>query len=269
MTQKFQAKMFEPFSQERTKETAYIGGSGLGLSIVYRLVELMNGRIEVESEIGKGTSFTVYVDFERIENFDENNKICCNDNLDISGIKVLLCEDNKMNTEIAKRILEKNGATVVSVSDGLEGSNRFISSVPGEFDIILMDIRMPVMDGVEATEKIKKMHPEVKVIILTTFKEDEYIFYALKNGANGYILKDVKSEEIIKAIRAVYTGNVLLQSEIANKVVDILNNFQTKSEKEKEIEIKGPYEALTHRESEIALLVVEGKSNKEIAEKLL
>lgn len=211
MTQKFQAKMFEPFSQERTKETAYIGGSGLGLSIVYRLVELMNGRIEVESEIGKGTSFTVYVDFERIENFDENNKICCNDNLDISGIKVLLCEDNKMNTEIAKRILEKNGATVVSVSDGLEGSNRFISSVPGEFDIILMDIRMPVMDGYAATFEIRNsFHPQAKTIPIIAMTADAYaadIEKAFTFGMNGHISKPINIDNMIEEIVSQLKNN--------------------------------------------------------------
>ncbi|HOO73957.1 MAG TPA: response regulator transcription factor [Tepiditoga sp.] len=180
-------------------------------------------------------------------------------------IKVMIVDDQALIREGISMLLSfsEDIKIISEASNGREAIEKIEKEKP---DVVLMDIRMPVMDGVEATEKIKKMHPEVKVIILTTFKEDEYIFYALKNGANGYILKDVKSEEIIKAIRAVYTGNVLLQSEIANKVVDILNNFQTKSEKE--IEIKGPYEALTHRESEIALLVVEGKSNKEIAEKL-
>jgi DNA-binding NarL/FixJ family response regulator len=93
-------------------------------------------------------------------------------------------------------------------------------------DIILMDIRMPVMDGVNATKTIKECYPGIKVIILTNFNEDEYIFEGLKNGADGYILKDVKPEEIINGIKTVHSGNILLQPEVATKLVRELNNIR-------------------------------------------
>jgi len=143
-------------------------------------------------------------------------------------------------------------------------------------DVVLMDIRMPVMDGVEASKVIKEKYNNVKILILTTFKEEEYIFDALKNGADGYLLKDAKSDEIIKGIKTVYSGNVLLQPEIAAKVVKAFNTMMSSHEKEEtdnsnnvekdNNEIKGKYETLTARESQIARLVADGKSNKEISE---
>jgi DNA-binding NarL/FixJ family response regulator len=104
-------------------------------------------------------------------------------------------------------------------------------------------------------------------VILTTFKDDEYLFEALKNGADGYILKDVKSDEIVEAIKTVYSGNMLLRSEMAEKILKFINGIN-KEEKKKEVSISGPYESLTQREVEIAVLISEGKSNKEISETL-
>ena len=132
-------------------------------------------------------------------------------------------------------------------------------------DVVLMDIRMPVMDGVTATQKMKDKYPALKVIILTTFDEDEYIFEALNNGANGYLLKDVKSEEIVRGIEEVYAGNTLLEPKVATKVVQALNSLTKKPElREKDDWLK----QLTNRELEIAHLVAEGKNNKEISDML-
>ncbi|WBW96729.1 response regulator transcription factor [Oceanirhabdus sp. W0125-5] len=152
----------------------------------------------------------------------------------------------------------------------------FLEKHYNNVDVVLSDIRMPVMDGVEATKIIKEKFDNIKILILTTFKEEEYIFEALKNGADGYILKDAKSEEIIKGIKTVHSGNVLLQPEIAAKVVKAFNTMMTSNDssdvnksidlRKEQNEIKGKYESLTARESEIARLVSDGKSNKEISE---
>lgn len=134
-------------------------------------------------------------------------------------------------------------------------------------DVVLMDIRMPIMNGVEATKIIKEKYPDIKVIILTTFNEDEYIFQGLKNGADGYILKDVKSDEIVKGIKTVYAGNVLLQPEVAVKVVKAFNSITSTQENiDYDIALGKKFKELTPRELEIAKLVSKGKSNKEIGE---
>lgn len=130
-------------------------------------------------------------------------------------------------------------------------------------DIILMDVRMPVMDGVTCTKLVKNKYPNTKVIMLTTFNDDEYVFSALKYGASGYLLKGVSVEELENAIRVVYDGGAMLNPDVASKVV---SQFQDMVEKNYDvvIEVKGISE-ITDAEWEIIRLVGHGKSNKEIA----
>lgn len=188
-------------------------------------------------------------------------------------IQVMLVDDQTLIREGLRMILSLNDEIEIigEARNGREAIDKLEEIHP---DVILMDIRMPVMDGVEATKYIKDKYPNIKVIILTTFNEDEYIFEGLKNGADGYILKDVKSDVIVEGIKTVYKGNVLLQPEIATKIVKVIkadsinndnsndNNHNTKTK------IKGRFEELTPRESEIAILVAQGKGNKEISNKL-
>ncbi|WP_171016908.1 response regulator transcription factor [Pseudalkalibacillus caeni] len=130
-------------------------------------------------------------------------------------------------------------------------------------DVVLMDIRMPVMDGIETLKIVKETYPGVKVIILTTFNEDEYIFNGLKFGADGYVLKDSSSKDIIKAIDAACEGSMLLHSEVSSKISKVLlaMNQQSKENRVKE-QMDG---VLTPREIEVVELVMEGKSNRQIA----
>lgn len=130
-------------------------------------------------------------------------------------------------------------------------------------DVILMDIKMPVMDGVEATKLIKKEFPHISIIILTTFNDDEYIFEALKHGASGYLLKDATMEKIEEAINEVYNGGVLIQPNVARKMVDI---FSKMSNNDVIIDVR--VNQLTDREKDIMKHLGEGKSNKEIGEEL-
>lgn len=130
-----------------------------------------------------------------------------------------------------------------------------------EVDVILMDIRMPVMDGVEATKVIKEKHPNIKIIILTTFNEDEYIFKGLKNGADSYILKDVSSKELVNIIKSVNSGGIMLHGDVAKTIASAV--VDRKGDRKEDI-----LKRLTPRELEIAKLIGEGKSNREISQML-
>lgn len=175
-------------------------------------------------------------------------------------IRVLIVDDQSLIREGLSMMLGlySNISIVEEVNNGKQAID-ILEKV--EVDLILMDIRMPIMDGVEATKIIKNKYPNIKVLILTTFNEDEYIFEGLKNGADGYLLKDISSEELVKAIETVYEGNILLQPEVAKKMIGSIgkNNNQSINEKE------DIFKELTKKEYEIALLIGEGKSNKEIS----
>lgn len=177
-------------------------------------------------------------------------------------IKVLIVDDQSLIREGLGMMLSLYQG--ISITDEATNGKEAIEALEDkEVDVILMDIRMPVMDGVEATKIIKEKYPEIKVIILTTFNEDEYILKGLKNGADAYLLKDMNSEELVKAIEAVYEGNILLQPEVARRAIKLMNQKADKSKQEKDI-----FKRITKKEKEIALLVAEGKSNKEISVEL-
>lgn len=178
-------------------------------------------------------------------------------------IKVLIVDDQNLIREGMKLMLSLYDNISVS-GEAANGREAIEILNKGEIDLILMDIRMPEMDGVEATKIIKDNYPEVKVLILTTFNEDEYIFEGLKNGADGYLLKDISSEELVRAIETVYEGSVLLQPDVAKKMISSIDR-KVASKNSHTINIQNK---LTRKEYEIALLVGQGKSNKEIAKLL-
>lgn len=176
-------------------------------------------------------------------------------------IKVLIADDEKLIREGLKIILNANSdISVVGTSENGEEAIEFCKKE--QVDVILMDIRMPVCDGVRATKIIKSQFPSIKILILTTFKDDEYIFDAMKFGANGYILKDTSYDVIIDAIKSVYKGNVVVNPEVASLMVSgIAKNPGNDLES-----IKDKYK-LTDRQIEIIICIGSGLSNKEIAEK--
>ncbi len=175
----------------------------------------------------------------------------------MSKIKVLIVDDQPVVRDGLKMILSLDSEIEVAAtaSNGGEALELCNSGI----DVVLMDIRMPVMDGVKTTKLIKDSFPKVKIIILTTFNDDQYIFEALKNGASSYLLKDVESEEIINTVKVIYSGGTVLHSNIAAKLVNKLSESQ---------ESTNSLQELTSREQEVAKLVSEGLSNKEIAAKL-
>ncbi|CAK7066468.1 response regulator transcription factor [Tissierella carlieri] len=175
-------------------------------------------------------------------------------------IKVLIVDDQSLIREGLTMMLSLYD-TITLVGEATNGKEAIELIDRIQVDLILMDIRMPIMNGVEATKIIKEKHHDIKVLILTTFNEDEYIFEGLKNGADGYLLKDISSQDLVKAIKTVYEGNVLLQPDVAKKMLGAMTyNNAAQGNLDKHI-----FKELTKKEYEIALLIGEGKSNKEIA----
>ena len=220
MSGEFQQKMFEPFTQEKPSGTATTSefGTGLGLSIVRRIVDLMDGTISVKSVPGKGTDIAVRFVFPlaapgepagtktggRAEaapsaGGDEGNKPFA-----LKGGTVLLVEDHAMNASIATRVLESFGARVVRAENGARGVERFEGSQPGEFDVILMDIQMPVMDGYAATRTIRALSrpdaAEIPIIAMTADAYAEDVERCLKAGMNAHLAKPLNPEDLRRTL---------------------------------------------------------------------
>lgn len=179
-------------------------------------------------------------------------------------IKILLADDQDILTEGLKLILgAEEDIEIVGTADN--GKKAYELCRIKKPHLVLMDIQMPEVNGVEATAMIKKDFPQIKIIVLTTFNDDEYIYDALKNGASGYLLKDTSTAEILRAVRTVYNGGALIQSEVAVKVLDKFSQLANKAvDKQADPKVK----LLTDREIEICRLIAEGKNNQEISEEL-
>ncbi|MBA1334971.1 MAG: Two-component transcriptional response regulator, LuxR family [Firmicutes bacterium] len=177
-------------------------------------------------------------------------------------IRVAIVDDQEILRQGMKMILSTQEDMEIA-GEGSNGTEGYRLCEAHAVDVILMDIKMPVMDGVEATRRIKRDFPNTKVIILTTFDEDEFIFEGLKNGASGYLLKDASPDSIIEAIRNVHGGGAQIQPRVAARVVDRLRELNG-CEGEKDPRIG----SLTERERDIVQLVGQGKNNREIADEL-
>ncbi|NLD11830.1 ATP-binding response regulator [Aminicella lysinilytica] len=200
----FMPKIFEPFSQERSRETAEIGGSGLGLSIVDRLVRLMGGSISVESELGEGTEFVVHMDMERADDLVKEESADKAVITNMKGRRILICEDNSMNMEIAISILSGAGLEAEQASNGKMGLEKFEASAPDYYDAILMDLRMPVMDGYKAAEKIRACdHPKAKTIPIIAMSADAYesdVKKCLEAGMNAHVSKPIHADRFLEKL---------------------------------------------------------------------
>lgn len=182
-----------------------------------------------------------------------------------SKIKVLVAEDQELVRKSLEIILGNQDTIelIGAVSNGQEVIRFIRGSLP---DIIIMDIRMPKMDGVTCTRIIKDQYPQIKIIILTTFDDDEYIFKALRDGASGYLLKGISVDELITAIHKVYKGSAMINEDIASKVVNLFADI-AKSKLYIEVNELGKKDINT-TEKKIITLVSQGLSNKEIAVEL-
>ena len=180
-------------------------------------------------------------------------------------IKVLIADDQELIRQSLSIILglKEEISVVGGVGDGTEVLEFIAKEKP---DIILMDIRMPTMDGVECTKIVKEKYPEIKIIVLTTFDDDKYVFSALKYGASGYLLKGISVDELEKAINTVHSGGAMINPEVATKVVDFFSEM-AQSNYDTSIHAQN-VEEITDAEWEIIKLVGRGMSNKEISTEL-
>ena len=207
MSQEFQKHIFEPFERERTSTVSKVEGSGIGMGIVKKLVELMSGTVEVESKIGVGSKFTVTIPC-RIASGDETQakrETNPSDQKCLCGTRILLTEDNDLNAEIAVELLREEGCTVDRAKDGVECVDMLEKAANGTYQMILMDIQMPVMNGYDAAKKIRRMDDPQKagipIIAMTAnaFSEDKQA--ALDVGMNDHIAKPINMNVLVPTLR--------------------------------------------------------------------
>ena len=211
MTEEFQKCVFEPFAQEHTGSRAKFTGTGLGLSISRKLVEKMGGTITFESEKGVGTIFVIRVPFKIDLDADKQEEQKDVSEKSIKGLHILLAEDNELNMEIAEFVLQNEGAGVTKAWDGQEAVELFRNSEPGEFDVILMDIMMPVMNGYETTKMIRSLDREdakaIPIIAMTANAFTEDRIKAKEAGMDEHVAKPVDVELLIKVIHKLVKYN--------------------------------------------------------------
>ena len=202
MSKDFQENLFKPFSQEYCAKSNITQGTGLGMSIAKNLVELMGGTLSVNSELGKGTEICINLDLEIASSTDERvNSHKYEDDLAVlQGKKVLLVEDHPINAEIAKKLLNKKGVIIICAENGQIALDRFIGYEEGYFDAILMDIRMPIMDGLEATKAIRALErndaKKIPIIAMTANAFDEDRQATLEAGMVAHIAKPINPQEL-------------------------------------------------------------------------
>ena len=211
MSQDYLTKIFDAFTRERNTTKSKIAGSGLGMSIVKKYVELLGGTINVESELGKGSTFTVTLKHRIVDesyyvkNHAENPETCSEI---LKGRNILLAEDNDLNAEIAEEILKRAGLKTERVEDGIQCVNRIIEMPAGTYDMILMDIQMPQMDGYKATQAIRNLPDKDKacipIIAMTAnaFEEDKRD--AIAAGMNGHIAKPIQVDKLFSTLAEVW-----------------------------------------------------------------
>lgn len=207
MSQEFQERIFEPFERERTSTVSKVEGSGIGMGIVKKLVGLMGGTVEVESKIGVGSTFTVTIpcrialqeETQAKREINPSNQKC------LCGTRILLTEDNDLNAEIATELLQEEGCTVDRAKDGVECVDMLEKAANGTYQIILMDVQMPVMNGYDATKVIRRMDDPQKanipIVAMTAnaFSEDKQV--ALDAGMNDHIAKPIDMSVLVPTLR--------------------------------------------------------------------
>ena len=204
MTKDFQKHLFEPFAQEHTGSRTKFSGTGLGMPITKKLIEKMGGTITFESKKGEGTTFVIKIPFKIDQDADKDKKQKDMSEKSIKDLKILLVEDNELNMEIAEFVLQNEGVSVTKAWNGQEAVEIFKKSRPDEFDVILMDIMMPVMNGYEAAKIIRTLDRDdaktVPIIAMTANAFTEDRLKSKESGMNEHIAKPVDIKLLVKVI---------------------------------------------------------------------
>ena len=212
MSQEYLEHIFEPFSQEDPGARTTYHGTGLGMSIVHRLVDSMGGTIRVESEKNVGSRFIFTLPFQldpspKSQNPAENEPPAA----DISGMHILIVEDNELNSEIAMTILNEYGIQVDTAGNGVEAVEKIKISTPGDYDLVLMDVQMPIMNGYEATKRIRKLNEPklagIPILAMTANAFDEDRKNALESGMDGFLSKPIVVDELLHTLQEYFGKN--------------------------------------------------------------
>ena len=207
MSEEFQKHLFEPFTQENRLEQNASMGTGLGMTIVSQLVTMMGGQICFTSKVDEGTSFVITLPFRIVADMELKMPESSGENVSLKGKRALLVEDNELNMEIAQFILENENMKVSCAWNGKEAVDIFARSKPGEYDLILMDIMMPVMDGLEAARQIRAMdRPDAKLIPIVAMSANAFqddVERSKKAGINKHIAKPLTGESVIREIKSM------------------------------------------------------------------
>lgn len=203
MSEEFIQHIFEPFVQEHENRSSY-QGSGLGMAIVLQMINMMHGTIDIQSALNVGSHFTIRIPFEIAEKQYVISQIDTSENVSITGVKVLLAEDNALTREIAKTLLEDNGAVVYEAVDGKDVVTQFMQHEEYFFDIILMDIMMPVMNGYEACKALRNLDrkdaKDIPVVACSANAFEEDIAKSKESGMVAHLTKPLKVDELIQTI---------------------------------------------------------------------
>jgi CheY-like chemotaxis protein len=198
MSEEYQKKIFEPFSQEENGSRTNYKGTGLGMAITKQFVDMMGGTIDVKSKKDEGSCFTVEIPFD--VDAEKQVETVVDERVDLNGMKILLVEDNVLNMEIAQELLEDEGIQVTPAENGKIAVDIFTEKPAGTFDVILMDVMMPVMNGYEATKAIRNSdHPEAKTIPIVAMTANAYaedVKTALNAGMNEHVAKPIDFDRL-------------------------------------------------------------------------
>lgn len=216
MSEEFQGHLFEPFSQEQREVSDQLAGTGLGLAIVKQFVDLMGGTIRVKSKKGSGTQFDIELKYDLVPCDDQTSPICLCQHEDgddvLLGKRILLCEDHPVNAEIVRRLLQKKGMEVEHASNGKIAVELFSAAQPGHFDAVLMDIKMPIMGGLEAAKAIRASSSgdarSVPIIAITANAFEKDVEEARRAGMNEYLPKPLDQERLYCVLSQLLRGRV-------------------------------------------------------------